>query len=106
MDEFSVRLKQALKDRNMKPSTLSKLTGISKPLISNYLSGKYKAKQDNVYLIAKALIVDEAWLMGYQNVDEFKKDVSDELIKTINNKCVQLTDEQKQKVIDMIDIIK
>lgn len=100
MEEFSKRLQQALNDRDMKPATLSKLTGISKPLISNYLSGKYKAKQDNLYLLSRALMVDESWLMG------FPAKTSNELDDIIAKKASCLSDEQKRKVIDMIDIIK
>lgn len=100
METFSKRLQQALKNRNMKPSTLSKLTGISKPLISNYLSGKYRAKQDNLYLISRTLNVDEAWLMG------FPAKTSNELDDLISKKVSDLSDEQKRRVIDIIDIIK
>ncbi|MFB1518430.1 XRE family transcriptional regulator, partial [Staphylococcus aureus] len=33
--------------------------------ISDYLNGKYEAKQDKVFELAKALNVNEAWLMGF-----------------------------------------
>lgn len=65
MDTFANRLKEALKANDLKQTDLSRLTGIDKSLISNYLSGKYKAKQENLYLIAKALNVSEMWLMGH-----------------------------------------
>ncbi|MBL1226514.1 helix-turn-helix transcriptional regulator [Enterococcus sp. BWR-S5] len=54
--------------RNMKQITLSEKSGVSRALISAYLKGDYEAKQDNVYFLAKALNVNEAWLMGYENV--------------------------------------
>lgn len=59
------RIKQALDIRDMKQSELSEKTGIDKGQLSSYISGKYKPKQNNLDLIAKALSVDEAWLMGY-----------------------------------------
>ena len=65
MDNFAKRLKQILHEKGLKQTDLARMTGIDKSLISNYLSGKYKAKQDNLYLIAKAVNVSEAWLMGY-----------------------------------------
>lgn len=65
MDNFAKRLKQILHEKGLKQTDLARMTGIDKSLISNYVSGKYKAKQDNLYLIAKALNVSEAWLMGY-----------------------------------------
>lgn len=56
--------------RNYKQVDLVEKTGLDKSLISNYLSGKYKAKQDNIYILAKALNINEAWLMGFDtNID-------------------------------------
>lgn len=51
--------------RKMKQVDLVKITGIGKSSISTYLSGEYEPKQRNIYKIAKALDVNEAWLMGY-----------------------------------------
>ena len=61
---FSVRLKQLLDIRGITASELSRKTGVSKSSISRYLSGAWKAKQDAIYLIAKATDCSEAWLMG------------------------------------------
>jgi len=54
-----------LKIRQMKQIELVEKTNIGKSAISQYLSGKYEPKQRNIYLIALALNVSEAWLMGY-----------------------------------------
>jgi SOS-response transcriptional repressor LexA len=62
---FGKRVLEALQIRSMKQIELSEKTGISRGAISSYISGRWVAKQDNVYLIAKALNVSEAWLMGY-----------------------------------------
>lgn len=62
---FSQRLADALKKRDKRAVDLSDITGISRSAISSYLAGRWLAKQDKVYLLAKALNVDEAWLMGY-----------------------------------------
>ncbi len=64
-DTFANRLKKALDYNNMKPVELARKTNINKSLISSYLSGVCKAKQDKLDLIAKTLGVSEAWLMGY-----------------------------------------
>lgn len=64
VDTFSNRLNTAMRIRNLKPVELSEKTGIDKSKISSYMSGRYKAKQDGVYLLAQALQVNEAWLMG------------------------------------------
>lgn len=65
MDTISNRIRQGLLARNMKQSELVEKTGIGKSSISTYLSGAYEPKQKNIYKIAKALDVSEAWLMGH-----------------------------------------
>lgn len=64
VDTFANRLNTAMRIRNIKASELSEKTGISKSSLSEYINGKYEAKQDGVYLLARALNVSEAWLMG------------------------------------------
>ncbi len=64
METISERIKKALSIRNMRQSDLVEKTGIGKSSISTYLSGAYEPKQRNIYKIAKALDVSEAWLMG------------------------------------------
>lgn len=62
-NDFQERLLEALAESGMTASELSEKTGISEANISNYLKGKYIAKQDKCYLLAKALNVDPGWLM-------------------------------------------
>ena len=64
IDTFANRLKRAMQIRNIKAIELSEKTGISKSSLSEYISGKYEAKQNGIYLLAKALDISEAWLMG------------------------------------------
>ncbi len=64
MPKISERLKQAMSMRNMKQVDLVNATGIGKSSISTYISGEYEPKQRNIYKIAKALNVNEAWLIG------------------------------------------
>ena len=59
------RIKIALEIRNTTQTELSKMTGIPKSAISQYIKGSFEPRQDRVYLISKALCVSEAWLMGY-----------------------------------------
>ena len=69
-ESFASRLSKALIIRNMKPIDLAKKSGINKATISEYLNGKYEAKQTNIYILAKALNINEAWLMGFDtNID-------------------------------------
>lgn len=87
MNIFSERLKQALNERGMKPIELSELTGISKSSISDWINGKYEAKSDKILLIAKALNVNESFLIGLQvPMDNDTKKLNQE--KNINNKTV------------------
>lgn len=65
ISDFKTRFNQALSYRNMKPVELSEITGISKSTISHYMSGYTKPKTDKLYVLAKALNVNEAWLIGY-----------------------------------------
>ena len=64
-NDFSSRLSEGLIRAKMSQVDLSKITGISKSAISQYLSGAFKPKQDRTYVIARALHVEPAWLMGY-----------------------------------------
>lgn len=59
------RIAKALKIRNMKQTDLCKYAKVPKSSLSLYLSGAYEPKQNRIYDMAKALGVNEAWLMGY-----------------------------------------
>ncbi len=63
-DTFCNRLNQAMRIRNIKAIELSEKTGISKSSLSEYIQGKYEAKQRGIFKLAQALNVSEAWLMG------------------------------------------
>lgn len=62
-NEFQERLRKLLSDKGVTASELSRISGIGKSDISNYLNGKYLPKQDKIYLIAQALGVDPGWLI-------------------------------------------
>lgn len=72
----SERLKELMKYYGINQSELSKRTGIPKPAISMYVSGKRRPRQDRLSDIADAYGVNEAWLMGYDV--EMKKEFSKE----------------------------
>lgn len=56
--EFKILLKELMNKNNFNLTKLSKMSGISKPLISNYLSGGYKPKINNLYKLADTLNVN------------------------------------------------
>jgi len=57
------RLQMAMDNKRINAAELSRLSGVGKVHISNYLNGKYEGKQDKIYLLARALGVDPGWLM-------------------------------------------
>ena len=59
------RIAKALAARNMRQADLAEMTNIPKSSLSLYLKEAYEPKDDRIYVIAKALHVSEAWLMGY-----------------------------------------
>lgn len=61
----SARIKEAMKLRKMKQVDLAERSGINKPSISCYVSGKYEPKQMALYQLGRALDVAEMWLAGY-----------------------------------------
>ena len=105
----SGRLALALSLRGMKQSELCARTGIPKRAVSQYISGEFKPKQDRVFLIAQALNVDEAWLMGYDVPMEPAKNENSPTEPELNEGERVLLDlfrrvpeEQQQLVLDMI----
>lgn len=77
MDTIANRIRQGMEIRNMKQVDIIERTGINKGALSSYVSGKYAPKQNNIYKIAQALDVNEAWLMGHDVPMERKSDNHD-----------------------------
>ncbi len=74
MNDFRSRLACAMSEKNIKAAELSRLTGISKPRLSQYKSGIYVPKADAICAIARALGVSEAYLLGTSDIPEIKSD--------------------------------
>ena len=104
------RISQALSIRGMKQTELCKLTDIPKSSLSLYLSGAYEPKSDRICLLAQALRVDEAWLMGFDVPMEKKKNNTyDKPTLTEGEEMLldlfrQVPEESQQMVIEMIRI--
>lgn len=64
MDNISDRLKEAMRIRNMKQIDVVNASGVNKGALSSYLAGRYNPKQENIAKLAKALNVNELWLLG------------------------------------------
>lgn len=70
---FAKRLKQVMDSKNITGKELARRSGVSASSISDYLNDKYEAKQDNIFLISKALNISPSWLMGLIDDEEIKK---------------------------------
>lgn len=89
-DSFTNRLNKEMKEQNLRQVDLIKKTkdvmkkyikdydgdGIDKTLLNKYIKGVAIAKQDNIFILAKALNVSEGWLMGY-DVDKDREWIED-----------------------------
>ncbi|MGE4213813.1 MAG: transcriptional regulator [Anaerotignaceae bacterium] len=73
------RLKQTMKENNLKQVDILKLTEslceeydvkMNKSDISQYVAGKVEPNQQKLFVLGKALNVSEAWLMGYDTPKE------------------------------------
>ncbi|WP_304153664.1 helix-turn-helix domain-containing protein [Megamonas hypermegale] len=113
---ISSRLKKALETKNLKQTDLVKLTGLGKSAISQYISGKVTPKQDKISIIAKALNINELWLMGIEDnmyatkADDLpeltakdERDIKkklDEAIASLNNKEALMFDGEPVEMDD------
>lgn len=103
-----VRLNEALDKMGVSQTELSRRTGIPKGSISQYCSGYVLPKSDRLYLIARALNVQEAWLLGFDvpmrplfeslDVSEIKNEEKSLLVK-----YRKLSEEDKKQINRQID---
>ena len=103
------RISAALTIRGMKQSDLCKLAKVPKSSLSLYLSEAYEPKQDRVYDMAKALNVDEAWLMGYDVPMDKEKTSPEELALSEGEKMLvdlfrRVPEEKQELVLQMIRV--
>lgn len=78
------RLRQGLEARGMTQKELCEKTGIPKSAMSQYCSGAFVPKQNRTALIAQALNVDEAWLLGHDVPMDLIKSSSLKLRRILN----------------------
>lgn len=105
------RLKQLMDEQNLKQADLlrkcqpvakSLNTKVSKSDISSYVNCKYKPNQLKLMVLARALNVNEAWLMGYDVPRERKDKEKTELANEFMELFGKLTPENQQKAITML----
>lgn len=107
----SDRLKQLMKERNMKQVDVLELiepfckaynVHFGKSTISQYVSGKTEPGQDKLSILGLAFNVNEAWLMGYAVPRERKMPTSenrDGLDAEMMALFALLTDQEKKIII-------
>ena len=93
MSQFHEQLQKIMKEKGITQSELCKRTGIPKSAMSQYISGAFKPKQKRTYLIAKALNVSEAWLIGMENAEQERREPQQ------INQDIRLTDHEKEVII-------
>ena len=107
----SKRISKALSLRNMKQTDLCNITGIPKSAMSQYINGAFEPKQDRIFLIANALEVSEAWLMGFdvpmereiQSPDKHELSEGERLILDLYDR---LPEDKKKILIEMAQVLK
>ncbi len=100
MEQFKDRLKFAMNYNKINQVELAEKTNCSKSLISKYLKGETKAKQDRLYMISSVLGVNPVWLMGYDvpMIENKNKNLKDQLKSKIDS----LDDSQVEKLLVII----
>ena len=91
----SDRLQEVMRMKQIKQADLTRMTGISRGAISNYVLGRYEPKSDIINKLAKALNCSEMWLWGY--------DVQMERVSAAvpsETTVIQVT-EAEQKLLDL-----
>lgn len=102
MDDFKNRLVTAMRSKSIRAIDLADKLGCSRGLITQYIQGKCKAKQDMIYRMSKILDVSPSWLMG---LDVPMKEDSNELISEINSILNGLSEEDLRKALQMISLM-
>lgn len=105
--DIKERIKQGLEIREITQTQLATKANIDKGQLSSYISGKYKPRQNNIDALAKALNVNEAWLMGFDvpmervsGKTESKQEPSySSQCKEIIEVCEQLSAHNQRKVL-------
>ena len=102
MSTTSKRIQEGMELRGLKQADLVEKTGISKGALSSYISGRYVPKQNNTFLIAKALNVNEAWLMGadvpMERIDTTAENQTHDQ-KELNEIYIQLSSNNRERVL-------
>ena len=73
-------INDVMKEKNITQSELSRWTGITQSTISDWVRGKYLPRQDKIDVLAVALGIQPAYLLGFVDDDPYalnKKDIKE-----------------------------
>lgn len=90
---------------------------ISRPYLSQYVTGKFEPNQERLEILARAMNVDEVWLMGYdvpmragdkdldeEDVDQFRQRMRDQY-GVLFDMYDGASPEDRKKIEEMVKII-
>ncbi|MDU9297357.1 helix-turn-helix domain-containing protein [Staphylococcus pseudintermedius] len=109
------RLKEIMRERNLKQVDIINLTKkhamgnvkVSKTDLSQYINEKTEPGQKKLFILAKALDVNEAWLMGYDVPKE--KEVVEQpttIAAHLDGEVSDLDEDEMQKVLEYVKFLK
>lgn len=117
----AARLKELMNERGLKQIDIlnkslpyCKKYGVSmtKPDISQYVSGKNKPSQEKLVILGMALNVSEAWLMGFDVPRERNVDASDGNVDSLNDDVrkvlsdfMELPKETQKRILPVIKAV-
>lgn len=112
-ENTAIRLKQLMQERSLKQVDILEMTKpycakydvkMNKSDLGQYVSGKVEPNQDKLFVLSRALRVNEAWLMGF-DVEKEKEFSGKEASKDIDliQKFSLLNKRDQEIVMNMID---
>ncbi len=109
-NSFAYRLQYALKTRKLLAVDLTDPIGIGKSTISLYVNGKSIPSRERVIVLANALRVDPAWLMGFTPLTAINRYCDegtylDEKLEKIKDIWLGLNAEGKKHLINTAELL-
>jgi len=101
MQEFQIRVKKLMNEKNISQRELANLSGISESSISRYLSGDLKPRMDILSNISKVFGVSSSYLLGEEEI-KLKADAYEETLCVVTRNKAKLTEQQKTEIIKIL----
>lgn len=109
----SMRLKEIMEKRGLKqidilnscrPYCKKYDVKLSKGLLSQYVNGSAAPGQDKLYILARALNVNEAWLMGY-DIPPLPSDMVDDINLEILSLLEAMPEQKRENAIEYLKFL-